>query len=154
MWLDGLRLPADGGGQARQAARIVLTGDDSRDQQIPYEFRILHARPVNLRVDLAVQAAAVHVAHHSHDGPQFRQPMTDRVLVGEEAPRQRFVDDYYSRGFRAVLRCKWSSCANLDAHRLKVFGADEIGVNTRLFPRLLMTPLDLNKKEACRPGER
>src|SRR5262249_4418924 len=148
-------------GQARQSARIVLTGVDPRDQQRPHELRILHGYPVNLRIDLAVQAAVIGVARHSHYGrrliPYKQQPMADGALIWKESPRKCFVDDRHSRRFRAVLRCERSTGANLYTHRLKVIGADEIGVNSRrLSPRfMLLTSIDLNTdKAASRPGER
>src|SRR5215813_884253 len=82
--------------------------------------------------------------------------MANRVLVGEEAPRQRFVDDCYLRRFWAVLQGELPSVAYLDAHCMKVVGTDEIAINGRLFSRLVRrTPFDLDTNKATgRPGKR
>src|SRR5262245_11879285 len=67
------------------------------------------------------------VGHNSNDGRWgllHHQPMTDRVLVGEEKPRHRFVDDCATRRLAAILNGERSSGAHLDAHCLKVVGAD------------------------------
>src|SRR5262245_8219986 len=102
------------------------------------------------------------IAHNSNDGLRTcwvrreRQPAPDRVLVGKETPRQRFVDDRYLRRLGAILRRELSSGAHLQAHRLKVIAADEIDFSHWLFPRLeRRTPFDLMKRHAeSHPGER
>src|SRR5215510_13664357 len=88
------------------------------------------------------------VAHYSHNGlwlcVQWQQPAPDRVLVGKETSRQRFVDDRDLRGLGPILCGERSSCAHLQAHRLKVVMADEIDFSHRLLPRLKWrTPFDL-----------
>src|SRR5262245_25980267 len=75
------------------------------------------------------------VAHYPHDSlwdlPD-RQSMTDRVLVGKKATGQRFVNDRYQRRLGAILGGKGPSSPHLDAHRLKIVGADIIYFNHRL----------------------
>src|SRR5262245_49104319 len=74
------------------------------------------------------------VSHHSHNGRRGlnQQPMTDRILVREEAPRNRFVDDCDSWRLFAVIRVEWSSCAHLNSNRLKVVWGDVIQCDNRL----------------------
>src|SRR5262245_6905652 len=50
--------------------------------------------------------------------------MTDRVLVGEETPGQRFVDDCDFRRPDVILRSEWSPGPQLNTHSPKVVGAD------------------------------
>src|SRR5215510_2107634 len=86
----------------------------------------------------------------------WQQPAPNRVLVGKETPRQRFVDDCDLRSLGAILCGERSSCAHLEAHRLKVVMADEIDFSHRLSPLLKWrTPFDLLKSHAQgRAGER
>src|SRR5215510_2968624 len=96
------------------------------------------------------------VGHNSNNGRWgtiHQQPMADRVLVGEEIPRHRFVDDCDTRRLGAVLSCERSSGAHLDAHRLKVVGTDMSQVKSRQ-----ITPLEwrtsFDKMEYRKPGVR
>src|SRR5262245_46935491 len=52
--------------------------------------------------------------------------MTDGILVREELPRNRFVDDYDARRLLAICGSELSSGAHLNAHRLKVVEADVV----------------------------
>src|SRR5512145_946392 len=55
-----------------------------------------------------------------------KQPVTDRVLVGEETPGQRFIDDCDFRRPDVILRVEWSPGRRLNTHCPKVVGADVI----------------------------
>src|SRR5262245_39062567 len=111
-------------------------------------------------MNLLVQPEMARVASYPHDGfwvlPQPRQqPAPNRVLVGEEAPGQRFVDDRNQRRICAILRGERSSGAQLHTHRLKIVGADVICFNNRLFSSLIQwTPFDLKKHADVRAAER
>src|SRR5262245_9896301 len=89
------------------------------------------------------------ICGHSHDGSwnlPHQQTMANRVFIGEKAPRNGFVDDRNLRRFGAVLSGERSSGAHLDAHRPKVFRADEIDIDHWLLSLLKRrTPFDMKQ---------
>src|SRR5262245_36649190 len=92
-------------------------------------IRILQEWEVNLITNPLVYTGITRVAHYSYDGPRLpspKQPTTDRILVREELPCNRFVDDCDSRRTLAICGSELSPGAHLHAHRLKVVGADVV----------------------------
>src|SRR5262245_49063378 len=100
-------------------------------------------------MNLLVQAQMTRVGRHSHNRSwnlPHQQPMANRLFIGEKAPRNRFIDNYDLRRSGSVLSGEGASGAHLDAHRLKVFGTDEIDIDHRLLSLLIRrTPFDLKQ---------
>src|SRR5262245_55903955 len=100
-------------------------------------------------MNLLVQAQMTRIGRHSDDGSwnlPHHQPMADRVFIREKAPRNCFVDDHDLRRLGAVLSGEGASGAQLDSHRLKVFGTDKIDIDYRFLSLLKRrTPFDLKQ---------
>src|SRR5262245_5601492 len=100
---------------------------------------MLKVGAVNFKAIFLVYTKIARVARYPHyrfGNRTHQQSMADGILVGEEAPRNCFVDYYHLCCISAILSGKWSSGAQFDAHSLKIAGTDGISIDSRLFPLL------------------
>src|SRR2546426_11241728 len=79
--------------------------------------------------------------------------LTDRILIWEELPRERFIDDHHSGAVFAVAFLKLAALPQRNGHRAKVIGRDVLKVR---LSQVVLSPL-LNVKrqsraEFCRQG--
>src|SRR6266511_567384 len=77
--------------------------------------------------------------------------LTDRILIWEELPRERFIDYHHASGAFAVAFLKLAALPQRNGHRAKVIRCDVLKV--RLSPVVLASLLNVKRQsraEFCR----